>query len=136
MNSRLITFEILIMIISLSPFTLYAGEKECQARRADKLLEEKYHLKPKTPPVPKSLTPFSYNTPYGNIKPTEMFRDLAGNYCDSVNNLPVIYASGYESSERLTVVGAGFEKTYQMKDYQRAFSDYLNLLKSTGYKLN
>jgi hypothetical protein len=136
MNRRLKILKIIIIIISLSPISLFAGEKECQARRADKILEEKYHLEPKTPPVPKYLAPFSYNTPYGKIKTNEMLRELAGNYCDSSSNLPLIYASGYEASAILTVVGAGFEKTYPLKDYKRAYEDYINLLNTVGYKIN
>ena len=136
MSSRLITFEIIIIIISLSPLSLFAGEKECQTRRAEKILEEKYQLEPKSPPVPKYKAPFAYATPYGKIKANEMLRDLAGNYCDSSNNLPLIYASRYESSAILTVVGAGFEKTYPLQEYKRAYEDYVKLLNTLGYKIN
>ena len=119
-----------VVILSIYTGDILAGEKECQNRREDKLLEDRYNLEPKSPPVPAQLLPFTYDTPYGKIKTSDLFRDLAGNYCDSVNNHPAIYAS----SSGLTVVGAGYEKTYLIKEYQKAFNDYIKLLQSTGYK--
>lgn len=121
---------VLAYLIFFSTFVqAQAGEKICLDRLANKELEIKYKLEPKTPPVNKQMAPFSFNTRWGSLNSSENFRGTSGYYCDAVDNHPAIYASslGY------TVVGSGYEKTFKLTELNTAFEAYRNLLKRTGY---
>ena len=122
----------LILLINFQ--TTLAGDKDCQTNRNFRELDKKLNPELQRPDLPKQLAPFDYTTPYGKIKSSDVFNELAGNYCDSSSNFPTIYASGSGLNAVLTVLGSGYEKTYPIKEYQKALNDYIKLLNKTGYK--
>ena len=82
--------------------------------------------------VPNSseLSPFSDGVPIDKLTPVEIFRASSGYYCDFPNDHPTIYG---HSGDAVTVVGAGYEKTFPLAELDEAFAAYMRLLARQGY---
>jgi len=71
-----------------------------------------------------------YNTPLSKITPAEAFRATSGYYCDWPNLLPTMYA---HSGNKITVVGPGYERIFDLKDFDEAAKVWHALLMLHGY---
>jgi hypothetical protein len=85
------------------------------------------YLLPPRPPVPEMAKIMK------NVSATDGFRYFSG-YYDTLNNLPAMYAHGTSSEGgKLTVVGPGMEQDFPIRQIDRAFSLYRELLRTRGY---
>jgi hypothetical protein len=82
-----------------------------------------------TEPLSREVSPFTLKTPYGSIRTRDMFRDLGGYYCNSYNGHTLLYFS----TEGITVVSSGYEKTYPQSKLKEALNDYERIIRA--YKL-
>ena len=123
---------ILIATSHIQVATAHPPSPDAQAKCNDRMFDAQLDRRAGkvTEPVSKVFSPFTFNTPYGNIKTGDMFRDLAGYYCDSINGHSAIYLH----SDGLTVVSSGYEKSYKLKDIKKALADYERIIKT--YKQN
>ena len=80
-------------------------------------------------PVGKIMSPFRDGTSFGSIKSSDLFRAASGFYCDSVNYMPLIYAS----NAGFTVVGPDYEKNFPPDKLEAALLDYQAYLKRNKY---
>lgn len=84
------------------------------------------NLLPTRLPVPQAAKVMS------NITPITGFRYFSG-YYDAAGNHPALYAHGSDDKEAITIVGPGQEQEIPMKESDRAFQVYRDLLIKRGY---
>ena len=126
-------YLILVLLMIIIPYNAIGDTSKrewCERAEADRKLYLKYPKSmPHTPPSSNVMSPFKYDTPVDKIISDNLAKYLSGYYCDSLSNLPLIFAS----SDGFTVIGPGFHKTFPANELKKAIKAYINLLSSSGY---